>query len=178
MKLAESKNLLRSESNAIGMLVADHRQVDVLFKQFEASTSKLKRVEIVTAICRALVIHADLEEQIFGSSSQVRGNYPSLECHRLLLFKRKESNRLCPLFPRTTLESRRAKRGATCPWQLPTGMVAVRRDQITTSYNCTRANSRAARPLLRAITSSKLQGLGPHGRIKCYLRKSIIESNY
>ncbi len=66
MKLVESaKNLLRSESNAIGMLVADHRQVDVLFKQFEASTSKLKRVEIVTAICRALVIHADLEEQIF-----------------------------------------------------------------------------------------------------------------
>ena len=52
-------------SNAIALLKADHREVEALFDQFEASTSDAEKREIANAICVALKVHARLEEELF-----------------------------------------------------------------------------------------------------------------
>jgi len=51
--------------DAIALLKADHRAVEAMFEQFEATTSKAKQQKLATEICTALIIHTIIEEEIF-----------------------------------------------------------------------------------------------------------------
>jgi hypothetical protein len=54
-------------SNAITMLMKDHKDVKALFKQFEGLTDRslATKNKIVTQLCNALIVHTHLEEKIF-----------------------------------------------------------------------------------------------------------------
>ena len=52
--------------DAIKLLMKDHREVEVLFKQFaEAKGDDAEKADIVAQICEALSTHAEIEEEIF-----------------------------------------------------------------------------------------------------------------
>lgn len=55
------------KNDAIAMLVADHKKVKTLFKEFEALSdrSKVNKKKIAEQICHELTIHAEIEEKIF-----------------------------------------------------------------------------------------------------------------
>ena len=57
-------------SNALSMLMKDHKDVKALFKQFEGFTDRsiATKKKIVTQICDALIVHTYLEEEIFYPS--------------------------------------------------------------------------------------------------------------
>ena len=52
-------------TDAVSLLTQDHREVDELFKQFEAASGRGGKRRIVEQACMMLEIHAMLEEQIF-----------------------------------------------------------------------------------------------------------------
>ena len=56
-----------SETNAVSLLKADHREVEELFKQYETQKEERSAAKVKTAqlICVALTIHAAIEEEIF-----------------------------------------------------------------------------------------------------------------
>lgn len=54
--------------NAIKMLKQQHREVEKLFKQFEAAKSAKQRREVFNEIADALAIHATIEERHFYPS--------------------------------------------------------------------------------------------------------------
>jgi hemerythrin superfamily protein len=51
--------------DAIALLKADHEAVSDLFAEFEKATTAAKKKKIVTEICTALTVHAQIEEEIF-----------------------------------------------------------------------------------------------------------------
>lgn len=51
--------------DAIALLKADHRQVEEWFEQFESARSSDKKKALATNICKALTVHATIEEEIF-----------------------------------------------------------------------------------------------------------------
>lgn len=51
--------------DAIELLVADHREVDELFDQYEAAESDADKLALATQICLALKVHAQIEEELF-----------------------------------------------------------------------------------------------------------------
>lgn len=51
--------------DATALLRADHKEVDELFKEYETVKSSAKKKELVTKICTALTVHAQIEEEIF-----------------------------------------------------------------------------------------------------------------
>jgi hemerythrin superfamily protein len=64
-----------SENDAIEMLKKDHKEVDTLFDEYESKNEKSERAgksEIARVICRALTVHAAIEEEIF---------YPAVRKH-------------------------------------------------------------------------------------------------
>ena len=64
-----------SENDAIEMLKKDHKEVDTLFDEYESKNEKSTRAgksEIARVICRALTVHAAIEEEIF---------YPAVRKH-------------------------------------------------------------------------------------------------
>src|SRR5687768_1063507 len=60
----------RNPQDATTLLKADHKLVDNLFKEFEATNSDKKKKEIVDKICKELTIHAQVEEEIFYPAVQ------------------------------------------------------------------------------------------------------------
>lgn len=52
-------------TDAIALLKADHRKVDELFDQFEATKAATKKQQIARQICTELKIHTSIEEEIF-----------------------------------------------------------------------------------------------------------------
>jgi hemerythrin superfamily protein len=63
---AKSKAKKFAKSNdAIALLKADHRQVEDWFEQFEKARSDDRKLELATKICKALTVHAQIEEEIF-----------------------------------------------------------------------------------------------------------------
>lgn len=58
--------------DAISLLKTDHRKVEELFKQFEAAASD-EKPDIVQNICKELIIHAFLEEEIFYPACRHKG---------------------------------------------------------------------------------------------------------
>ena len=51
--------------DAIALLKADHRQVEGWFSQFEKARSADRKLELARNICKALTVHATIEEEIF-----------------------------------------------------------------------------------------------------------------
>ncbi len=51
--------------DAIALLRADHKEVSDLFEEFEKTKSATKKKDIVSKICIALTVHAQIEEEIF-----------------------------------------------------------------------------------------------------------------
>jgi hypothetical protein len=59
--------------DAIEMLEADHRDLERLFKSFEAAKANLEqKQDIVAQIAKALRVHAQIEEEIFYSEAKGR----------------------------------------------------------------------------------------------------------
>lgn len=58
-----------ADEDAIAMLVADHKKVKLLFKQFEKlkkdEGSDEEKAELVIQVCKELKVHAQLEEELF-----------------------------------------------------------------------------------------------------------------
>ncbi|HEX6613140.1 MAG TPA: hemerythrin domain-containing protein [Rhodanobacteraceae bacterium] len=58
------------ESNAIELLKHDHREVDSMFKQFDAEEDPRSKAEIAQHICLSLIVHSEIEEEIFYPAAQ------------------------------------------------------------------------------------------------------------
>jgi hemerythrin superfamily protein len=54
-----------SDSDAIALLKADHRQVEEWFEEFEKAEDDAEREMLATQICDALTVHTQIEEEIF-----------------------------------------------------------------------------------------------------------------
>src|SRR3979409_1684888 len=54
------------QQDAIALLMADHDEVEALFKQFQKMKDDgAQKGDIVEQICKALTVHAEIEEEIF-----------------------------------------------------------------------------------------------------------------
>ena len=62
---AKSSAARSGRQDAIGLLKADHRQVEEWFEQFESSRSEAKKSDLADRICKALTAHTTIEEEIF-----------------------------------------------------------------------------------------------------------------
>lgn len=51
--------------DATALLRADHKEVNDLFEEFENTKSSTKKKSIVAEVCKALTVHAQIEEEIF-----------------------------------------------------------------------------------------------------------------
>ena len=61
---SSSKN--QAKQDAITLLMSDHDEVEELFNQFQkAKKNGGDRADIVEQICKALTVHAEIEEEIF-----------------------------------------------------------------------------------------------------------------
>jgi hemerythrin-like domain-containing protein len=56
-----------NSQDAIALLVADHREVSDMFKQFEelGDRAKASKQKLTEKICKALIAHTQIEEEIF-----------------------------------------------------------------------------------------------------------------
>src|SRR5579871_819125 len=54
-----------SGKDAISLLKADHQQVKTWFDQFESTRSDDRKKTLAEQICKALTVHAQIEEEIF-----------------------------------------------------------------------------------------------------------------
>lgn len=63
-KMTEKAQSTTSQE-ATKLLRADHRLVDSLFKEYESSRSNTKKKALIEQICQELVVHAQIEEEIF-----------------------------------------------------------------------------------------------------------------
>jgi hypothetical protein len=61
----ESSSFIAPRTDAIAVLTADHRQIVDCFNDFNSAKSNIRKQELVKAICRAVRIHAAMEEDIF-----------------------------------------------------------------------------------------------------------------
>jgi len=55
----------RSALDAVSLLKADHRQVEQWFETFEKTRSDTRKLDLASRICKALTVHAQIEEEIF-----------------------------------------------------------------------------------------------------------------
>lgn len=51
--------------DAIAMLKADHRKVEDMFEKYEKLTASAQKAKLAHEICKELIVHTELEEQIF-----------------------------------------------------------------------------------------------------------------
>lgn len=58
------------ESNAIELLKHDHREVESMFKQFDAEEESRSKAEIAQHICLSLIVHSEIEEELFYPAAQ------------------------------------------------------------------------------------------------------------
>jgi hemerythrin superfamily protein len=54
-----------ARNDAISLLKADHRQVEGWFEEFESTSSSSRKQKLAEQICKALKVHAMIEEEIF-----------------------------------------------------------------------------------------------------------------
>lgn len=62
--------MVGKESNAIELLKHDHREVDSMFKQFEAEDQSRSKAEMAQHICLSLIVHSEIEEELFYPAAQ------------------------------------------------------------------------------------------------------------
>lgn len=62
--------------DAIGMLTADHREVEELFKQYEGlgEGANARKKKLADQICTALTLHTMIEEEIFYPAMREEGD--------------------------------------------------------------------------------------------------------
>ncbi|MEQ1731132.1 MAG: hemerythrin domain-containing protein [Vicinamibacterales bacterium] len=60
-----ARSVASKGQDAIALLKADHRQVEVWFEEFENSDRKATKKKLADQICQALTVHAEIEEEIF-----------------------------------------------------------------------------------------------------------------
>lgn len=60
-----SSSMDSKPQDATKLLRADHKLVDTLFKEYESSRSGTKKKALIEQICQELIIHAQIEEEIF-----------------------------------------------------------------------------------------------------------------
>lgn len=60
-----AKNIGNDSTDAIALLMADHRRVERRFLEFQMTTSMRREEELAMDICDAIRIHADLDGEIF-----------------------------------------------------------------------------------------------------------------
>jgi hemerythrin superfamily protein len=65
--------------DAIALLRADHTEVSELFERFEKSRTSTQKRAVVAEICRALIVHAQIEQEIFYPEVQA-----ALKDHKLI----------------------------------------------------------------------------------------------
>jgi hypothetical protein len=65
MEASRKTPAAQSAPDAVALLKADHQQVKAWFEAFEKATSAAKRKQLATDICNALMIHTEIEEEIF-----------------------------------------------------------------------------------------------------------------
>ena len=53
------------DQDAVALLKADHRKVEQLFQEYEQTTARTDKISLAARICRELVVHTLLEEEIF-----------------------------------------------------------------------------------------------------------------
>jgi len=51
--------------DAVALLKQDHRNVEELFEQFEKASGDGRKQKLATQICAELIVHAQIEEEIF-----------------------------------------------------------------------------------------------------------------
>lgn len=61
-----------TKQDAVALLTADHRKVERLFKQYKTAKGKSEKVKLVGQICKELVVHTTLEEEIFYKACRAR----------------------------------------------------------------------------------------------------------
>ena len=65
-KMRSASKSKAKQQDAVKLLMADHNEVEELFKQFQkAKNDGSRKGEIVEQICQALTVHAEIEEEIF-----------------------------------------------------------------------------------------------------------------
>lgn len=57
--------MTKKQPDAIALLKADHRAVEDLFAQYEKADSRAKKTSLAQQICMELIVHTDIEEEIF-----------------------------------------------------------------------------------------------------------------
>lgn len=62
---AKSAQSASSKEDAVSLLKADHRQVEQLFDQYELSEDAEEKKELVYNMCKELIVHTMLEEELF-----------------------------------------------------------------------------------------------------------------
>jgi hemerythrin superfamily protein len=55
----------KPEKDAVQLLKDDHREVEGWFEDFEKSRSEKKKADLAARICKALTVHAQIEEEMF-----------------------------------------------------------------------------------------------------------------
>lgn len=66
------------QMNAIALLEQDHREVQGLFKRFQSAGDEDTRVRLAAQICRALKVHAQIEEELFYPEARDEIGEPQL----------------------------------------------------------------------------------------------------
>jgi hypothetical protein len=61
------------ETDAAMILKADHREVESLFEKYRSAKSATEKIRLVQNICKLLVVHALLEEEIFYAACRENG---------------------------------------------------------------------------------------------------------
>ena len=65
MASKRKKSSTKHAKDAIALLKADHRQVESWFDQFEKAKSSARKGQLANTICEALIVHTEIEEEIF-----------------------------------------------------------------------------------------------------------------
>jgi hypothetical protein len=59
-----------AKTDAIALLMADHREVEKMFADFEKARSDKRKGELAEKICLSLKVHTQIEEEIFYPASR------------------------------------------------------------------------------------------------------------
>jgi hypothetical protein len=59
--------------DAVDLLMADHREAETVFEQFEKASSESRKKELADKICMALKVHMQIEEEIFYPEARAAG---------------------------------------------------------------------------------------------------------
>jgi hemerythrin superfamily protein len=70
---ADQTGTAKDGNDAISMLKADHRKVETIFEQFENAGETDEKRKLVQQVCKELIIHTQLEEELFYPACREKG---------------------------------------------------------------------------------------------------------